>query len=85
MSAPPQAHHFAFLFSVSISWRGNQSRCSAALLVFRVIHTIHPAMKHLAQYRFTGESRCPRQKWIPALRRESEEGDLLNHLNGSEH
>ena len=27
------------------------------LLVFRVIHTIHPAMKHLAQYRFTGESR----------------------------
>jgi hypothetical protein len=37
------------------------------LLVFRVIHTIHPAMKHLAQYRFTGESRCPRQKWIPAF------------------
>ena len=36
-------------------------------LVFRVIHTIHPAMKHLAQYRFTGESRCPRQKWILAF------------------
>jgi hypothetical protein len=35
--------------------------------VFRVIHTIHPEMKHLPQYRFTGESRCPRQKWIPAF------------------
>jgi hypothetical protein len=42
-------------------------------------------MKHLAQYRFTGESLCPPQKWIPAFRRESEEGDLLNHPNGSEH
>jgi hypothetical protein len=37
------------------------------LLVFRVIHTIHPVMKHLAQYRFTGKSRCPRRKWIPAF------------------
>src|SRR5690242_14099912 len=36
-------------------------------LVFRVIHTIHPVMKHLAQYRFTGESRCLPQKWIPAF------------------
>jgi hypothetical protein len=42
-------------------------------------------MKRLAQYRFAGESRRPRQKWIPAFRRESEERDLLNHLNGSEH
>ena len=37
------------------------------MLVFGVIHTIHPAMKRLAQYRFTGESRRPRQKWIPAF------------------
>jgi hypothetical protein len=34
-------------------------------------------MKRLAQSRFTGESRYPRQKWIPAFRRESEEVDLL--------
>lgn len=23
--------------------------------------------KHLAQFRFTGESRCPREPWIPAF------------------
>src|SRR5438874_12171503 len=28
------------------------------VLVFRVIHTIHQAMKHLAQSRFTGERGC---------------------------
>jgi hypothetical protein len=37
-------------------------------LVLRVIHTIHQAMTlHRShQIRYTGESRCPRQKWIPA-------------------
>jgi hypothetical protein len=37
-------------------------------LVLRVIHTIHQAMTHHRSYqiRYTGESRCPRQKWIPA-------------------
>ena len=49
-------------------------------------------MKHLAQYRFTGESLplaenrgpVPTAEVDPGFRRESEEGDLLNHLNGSE-
>jgi hypothetical protein len=38
-------------------------------LVLRVIHTIHQAMTHHRSYqiRYTGESRCPRQKWIPAF------------------
>src|SRR5258706_16431836 len=39
-------------------------------LVLRVIHTIQQAMTHHrahTQSRFTGESRCPRQKWIPAF------------------
>jgi hypothetical protein len=38
-------------------------------LVLRVIHTIHRAMTHHRSYqiRYTGESRCPRQKWIPAF------------------
>jgi hypothetical protein len=38
-------------------------------LVLRVIHTIHQAMArhHSYQSRYTGESRCPRQKWIPAF------------------
>ena len=37
-------------------------------LVLRVIHTIHQTMTHHRSYqiRYTGESRCPRQKWIPA-------------------
>jgi hypothetical protein len=35
--------------------------------VFRFIHKIHEAAKPLAQSRFTGESRCPRQNWIPAF------------------
>src|ERR1700730_15527752 len=37
-------------------------------LALRVIHTIHQAMTHHRSYqiRYTGESRCPRQKWIPA-------------------
>src|ERR1700730_4706188 len=37
-------------------------------LVLRGIHTIHQAMPHHRSYqiRYTGESRCPRQKWIPA-------------------
>jgi hypothetical protein len=50
------------------------SICASALLVFRIIHTIHRAMKHLAQYRFTGESRCPWQKWIPAFPTEQVRG-----------
>ena len=35
-----------------------------AWLVLRVIHTIHQAMTHHRSYqiRYTGESRCPRQK-----------------------
>src|ERR1700730_15899291 len=38
-------------------------------LVLRGIHTIHQAMTHHRSYqiRYTGESRCPRQKWIPAF------------------
>ena len=38
-------------------------------LVLRVIHTIHQAMTHHRSYqiRYTGESRCPPQKWIPAF------------------
>ena len=38
-------------------------------LALRVIHTIHQAMTHHRSYqiRYTGESRCPRQKWIPAF------------------
>ena len=37
-------------------------------LVLRVIHTIQQAMTHHRSYqsRYTGESRCPLQKWIPA-------------------
>jgi hypothetical protein len=40
-------------------------------LVLRVIHTIHQAMTHHRSYqiRYSGESRCPRQKWIPAFGR----------------
>jgi hypothetical protein len=36
-------------------------------LVLRVIHTIHQAMTHHRSYqsRYTGDSRCPRRKWIP--------------------
>ena len=38
-------------------------------LALRVIHTIHQAMTHHRSYqiRYTGEGRCPRQKWIPAF------------------
>src|SRR3984893_280886 len=38
-------------------------------LVHRVIHTFHQAMAHPRSYqsRSIGESRCPRQKWIPAF------------------
>ena len=63
-------------------------------LVFRGIHTLHQATKHLAQSRFTGESRCPLRKWIPAFPTDqvrglkahgtARRGRLLNRLNGSE-
>jgi hypothetical protein len=37
-----------------------------------------------SQSRFTGESRCPRRKWIPAFAGKARRGRQLNHLNGSE-
>jgi hypothetical protein len=42
--------------------------------VFRFIKKIHEATKPLAQSRFTGESRCPRQNWIPAFAGKARKG-----------
>ena len=41
-------------------------------------------MRHEAP-RFTGESRCPRQKWIPAFAEKARRGRELTYLNDSEH
>ena len=47
-------------------------RCTS----LRVIHTIHQAMAHHRSYqsRYTGESRCPRQKWIPVFAGKARKG-----------
>ena len=57
-------------------------------LVLRVIHTIHQAMTHHRSYqiRYTGESRCPRHKWIPAFAGKARGGEVeLHQLNESVH
>ena len=46
-----------------------------------------PFLRHselLGAPRFTGESRCPRQKWIPAFAGKARRGRQLTHLNDSE-
>src|SRR5215813_6617484 len=73
----------------------NANGVSRPILGFRVIHTIHQTTKHLTQSRFTGESRCPQRKWIPAFSTDQVRGlkahgkarreRLLKRLNGSEH
>jgi hypothetical protein len=56
-------------------------------LVLRGIHTIHQAMTHHRSYqiRYTGESRCPRHKWIPAFAGKARRDLELHQLNESVH
>jgi len=56
----------------------------AAMLMSRSIHRIYRAVRDLARFRFAGESRCPRQKWIPVFAGKEGRWGLLNQLNGSE-
>jgi hypothetical protein len=52
------------------------ARAFGNLLALRVIHTIHQAMMHHRSYqiRYTGESRCLRQKWIPVFAGKAQRG-----------
>jgi hypothetical protein len=55
-------------------------------LVLRVIHTNHQATAHPIAHtksRYTGESRCPRQKWIPAFAGKARRDVELHQLNES--
>jgi hypothetical protein len=62
-------HNSAYRRHMAPEGYGGDLLSQISTLVLRGIHTIHQAMTHHRSYqiRYTGESRCPRQKWIPAF------------------